>query len=191
MSGDAAQSEAEKRNKIGSAFFLIRDKRLPLETAKKVGKGRVAVDFGLGQGASEAAIPIAVLPERATQAKAKRRATLRARAGKAIWRRCASVTDHSGYAPSPRHHHMAFPARARPFPTFFTVSLAKAVRRSNPGRPGRRARYRSGGCRGTSASLRRRSRAVCKWSSRNPRRKADSHRAPRRSGRTSHRPSRA
>ena len=100
--------------------------RRPLEAVKKVGKGRVAANFDLGQGASEAAIPF-VLSERATPAKVKSRATLWARAEKAIWRRCGSVTDRIGYAPSPRHHHMAFSVRARPFPTFFTASYFPAV----------------------------------------------------------------
>ena len=48
---------------------------------------RVAVDFGVGQGASAAPISAAISAKRATPASAKIDATLRARGRRGVWRR--------------------------------------------------------------------------------------------------------
>src|SRR5207249_6016868 len=53
------------------------------------GRGRVAVDFWLGQGVDEEAYPQRSGNRGATQPKAKSDATRRARALRGVWRRCS------------------------------------------------------------------------------------------------------
>lgn len=61
--------------------------------------GRVAVDFGVGQGASAAPISTAISAKRATQASAKINATLAGARQKGCWRLRWLVAARNGDAP--------------------------------------------------------------------------------------------
>jgi len=61
--------------------------------------GRVAVDFGVGQGASAASISAAISTKRATPASAKINATLEGASQKGGWRRRSLVPARCGDAP--------------------------------------------------------------------------------------------
>src|SRR6266550_2628661 len=62
----------------------------------KTGVGRVAVDFGAGQGAKRRAISAAIWAKRATQASAKINATLEGARQKGSWLRRSLVTAPVG-----------------------------------------------------------------------------------------------
>jgi hypothetical protein len=95
-----------------------------LRACLKIARGVAARDFGWGQGGEAGASPQWAVTAAPTPAPATRPAARRVIAAKAVWLRCASVTNRCGYWPvrlAPRvvaSRHPALAAKTAPLGIF-------------------------------------------------------------------------